>query len=115
MLLVELEPCHDKSHALRLEGIFPICEKEGGPPFAMSVPLVRGLLEPEGSLSFAYFGLRASGLLAVAGSCSARAAATSRAANKPTRRGEQNEFNLDGSNDSGQRAASSSFNMCDFS
>ncbi|OLQ14719.1 putative thiol methyltransferase 2 [Symbiodinium microadriaticum] len=28
--------------------IFPICEKEGGPPFAMSVPLVRGLLEPEG-------------------------------------------------------------------
>ena len=38
-----------KSHALRLEGIFPICEKEGGPPFAMSVPLVRGLLEPEGS------------------------------------------------------------------
>mmetsp|Transcript_51462 Transcript_51462/g.62952 ORF Transcript_51462/g.62952 Transcript_51462/m.62952 type:complete len:255 (-) Transcript_51462:260-1024(-) len=28
--------------------IFPICDKEGGPPFAMSVPLVRSLLEPEG-------------------------------------------------------------------
>lgn len=28
--------------------VFPICEKEGGPPFAMSVPLVRGLLAPEG-------------------------------------------------------------------
>eukprot|EP00434_Breviolum_minutum_P021863 symbB.v1.2.019296.t1/scaffold1554.1/size111945/2 len=28
--------------------IFPICDKEGGPPFAMSVPLVRSILEPEG-------------------------------------------------------------------
>ncbi|CAJ1428876.1 unnamed protein product [Effrenium voratum] len=28
--------------------IFPICDKEGGPPFAMSVPLVKGLLEPAG-------------------------------------------------------------------
>mmetsp|Transcript_148381 Transcript_148381/g.269582 ORF Transcript_148381/g.269582 Transcript_148381/m.269582 type:complete len:220 (+) Transcript_148381:1-660(+) len=28
--------------------VFPICEKVGGPPFAMSVPLVRELLEPVG-------------------------------------------------------------------
>lgn len=28
--------------------VFPICEKSGGPPFAMSVPLVRSLLEPTG-------------------------------------------------------------------
>jgi SAM-dependent methyltransferase len=28
--------------------IFPICEKVGGPPFAMSVPLVSGLLTPMG-------------------------------------------------------------------
>lgn len=28
--------------------IFPICDKEGGPPYAMSVPLVRSLLEPQG-------------------------------------------------------------------
>jgi len=31
--------------------IFPICDKEGGPPFAMSVPLVRSILEPEGWVS----------------------------------------------------------------
>lgn len=28
--------------------VFPICDKTGGPPFAMSVPLVRDLLEPVG-------------------------------------------------------------------
>lgn len=28
--------------------VFPICDKEGGPPYAMSVPLVRELLEPCG-------------------------------------------------------------------
>ena len=28
--------------------VFPIGEREGGPPFAMSVPLVRALLEPAG-------------------------------------------------------------------
>lgn len=28
--------------------VFPIGEREGGPPFALSVPLVRGLLEPVG-------------------------------------------------------------------
>ena len=28
--------------------VFPIGEREGGPPFAMSVPLVRALLEPVG-------------------------------------------------------------------
>ncbi|CAK8996684.1 unnamed protein product [Durusdinium trenchii] len=43
-----------KTHSLLKPGgtlltcIFPICDKEGGPPFAMSVPLVRSLLEPEG-------------------------------------------------------------------
>ena len=28
--------------------VFPVCEKKGGPPYAMSVPLVRNLLEPVG-------------------------------------------------------------------
>jgi len=28
--------------------VFPVCEKVGGPPYAMSVPLVRNLLEPLG-------------------------------------------------------------------
>ncbi|KAL1515599.1 hypothetical protein AB1Y20_002219 [Prymnesium parvum] len=28
--------------------VFPICDKEGGPPFALSPELVRGLLEPTG-------------------------------------------------------------------
>jgi SAM-dependent methyltransferase len=28
--------------------VFPLCEKVGGPPYAMSVPLVRNLLEPVG-------------------------------------------------------------------
>ena len=28
--------------------VFPICDKSGGPPFAMSVPLVRDLLTPAG-------------------------------------------------------------------
>ena len=31
-----------------LSCIFPICEKAGGPPYALSVPLVTELLEPEG-------------------------------------------------------------------
>ena len=31
-----------------LSCIFPICEKVGGPPYALSVPLVTDLLAPEG-------------------------------------------------------------------
>ena len=31
-----------------LTAVFPIGERDGGPPFAMSVPLVRSLLEPVG-------------------------------------------------------------------
>lgn len=37
----------NKSGSL-LTCVFPICEKVGGPPFPMSVPLVKGLLEPAG-------------------------------------------------------------------
>lgn len=36
-----------KSDGTLLTCIFPVCEKEGGPPFAMSAPLVQSLLEPE--------------------------------------------------------------------
>uniref|UniRef100_A0A7S4F4J4 S-adenosyl-L-methionine-dependent methyltransferase n=1 Tax=Chrysotila carterae TaxID=13221 RepID=A0A7S4F4J4_CHRCT len=37
-----------KPGGLLLTCIFPIVDKEGGPPFAMSVPLVRDLVEAEG-------------------------------------------------------------------
>jgi len=37
----------EKGGAL-LTCIFPICDKVGGPPFAISVPLARSLLEPAG-------------------------------------------------------------------
>lgn len=37
-----------RTNGFLLTCIFPVCDKVGGPPFAMSVPLVRNLLQPTG-------------------------------------------------------------------